>query len=151
MGRCQKFLPQPSLIDPIYDACTGVEDLYAGAFAHRDDADWALLDVESMTREEIKTDDVREAVRLGLSPLVDSDEDDALDGEDAVTRHHVAHLRAHGERCSPEPGRTDAELNKIPLWRRTDEVDLRHVLRDCTRVAELKDRVDRCFLIDPAQ
>jgi len=43
-----------ALVDPIYDACTGVEDLYAGAFAHRDEADWALLDVESMTTEEIK-------------------------------------------------------------------------------------------------
>ncbi|MBP3976408.1 hypothetical protein [Microbacterium sp. BLY] len=45
-----------ALVDPILDACTGVEDLYAGAFAHRDNADWALLDVESMTREEIKAD-----------------------------------------------------------------------------------------------
>ncbi|CAH0174706.1 hypothetical protein SRABI76_01371 [Microbacterium oxydans] len=43
-----------ALIDPVYDACTGVEDLYAGAFAHREDADWALLDVESMSREDIK-------------------------------------------------------------------------------------------------
>ena len=45
-----------ALVDPVYDACTGVEDLYAGAFAHRDDADWALLDVESMSREDIKSD-----------------------------------------------------------------------------------------------
>lgn len=43
-----------ALIDPIYDACSGVEDLYAGGFAHREDADWALVDVESMSREEIK-------------------------------------------------------------------------------------------------
>ncbi|WP_372467973.1 hypothetical protein ACCO44_01465 [Microbacterium maritypicum] len=44
-----------ALVDPTYDACSGVEDLYAGAFAHRDDADWALLDVESMSRSEIKS------------------------------------------------------------------------------------------------
>lgn len=43
-----------ALVDPVYDACTGLEDLYAGAFAHRDDADWALVDVESMSREDIK-------------------------------------------------------------------------------------------------
>ena len=43
-----------ALVDPVYDACMGVEDLYAGAFAHRDDADWSLLDVESMSREDIK-------------------------------------------------------------------------------------------------
>ncbi|WP_337004047.1 MULTISPECIES: hypothetical protein [unclassified Microbacterium] len=43
-----------ALVDPVYDACDGVEDLYAGGFAHRDDADWALLDVESMTRDDIK-------------------------------------------------------------------------------------------------
>lgn len=45
-----------ALIDPVYDACTGVEDLYAGAFAHREDADWGLLDVESISREDIKSD-----------------------------------------------------------------------------------------------
>ncbi len=45
-----------ALVDPVYDACDGVEDLYAGAFAHRDDADWALLDVESMSRDDIKAD-----------------------------------------------------------------------------------------------
>lgn len=43
-----------ALVEPVYNACSGVEDLYAGAFAHRDDADWALLDVESMSREDIK-------------------------------------------------------------------------------------------------
>ena len=43
-----------ALVDPTYDACSSVEDLYRGAFAHRDIADWALLDVESMSREEIK-------------------------------------------------------------------------------------------------
>lgn len=43
-----------ALVDPVYDACTGVEDLYAGGFAHREDADWALLDVDSMTRAQIK-------------------------------------------------------------------------------------------------
>lgn len=43
-----------ALVDPVYDSCSGVEDLYAGAFVHRKDADWALLDVESMSREEIK-------------------------------------------------------------------------------------------------
>lgn len=45
-----------ALIDPVYDACTGVQDLYAGAFAHREDADWGLLDVESISREDIKSD-----------------------------------------------------------------------------------------------
>ncbi|TCJ23784.1 hypothetical protein E0W80_09495 [Microbacterium sp. PI-1] len=45
-----------ALIDPVYDACTGVQDLYAGAFAHRDDADWGLLDVESISTEDIKSD-----------------------------------------------------------------------------------------------
>lgn len=45
-----------ALVDPVYDACAGVEDLYSGAFAHRDDADWALLDIESMSREDIKSD-----------------------------------------------------------------------------------------------
>lgn len=43
-----------ALVDPVYDSCSGVEDLYAGAFVHRKDADWAPLDVESMSREEIK-------------------------------------------------------------------------------------------------
>lgn len=41
-------------IDPIYDACTSVEELYSGAYSHRDDADWALLDTPNMTQEEIK-------------------------------------------------------------------------------------------------
>lgn len=43
-----------ALVDPVYDACSGVEDLYAGALAHRDDADWALTDVPNMSRQEIK-------------------------------------------------------------------------------------------------
>lgn len=28
--------------DPVYDACIGVEDLFAGGYAHRNSADWAL-------------------------------------------------------------------------------------------------------------
>lgn len=31
-----------ALVDPVYDACTGVEDLFAGAYTHRESADWAL-------------------------------------------------------------------------------------------------------------
>lgn len=45
-----------ALVDPVYDACSGVEDLYSGAFAHRDDADWGLLDDESISRKDIKSD-----------------------------------------------------------------------------------------------
>lgn len=43
-------------IAPIYIACGSVEDLYAGAFAHREDADWAVIENEYMTRDEIKKD-----------------------------------------------------------------------------------------------
>lgn len=31
-----------AIVDPVYDACNGVEDLFAGAYAHRDSADWSL-------------------------------------------------------------------------------------------------------------
>lgn len=41
-------------VDPVYDACKGVEDLYAGAYAHKDDADWALQESEAMDREKVR-------------------------------------------------------------------------------------------------
>ena len=43
-----------ALIDPIYDACNGVNELYEGANKHRDDADWGLADVEAFTSDELK-------------------------------------------------------------------------------------------------
>jgi hypothetical protein len=43
-----------ALVSPVMDACEGVEDLYWGAFAHRYEADWALLESEAVTREEAK-------------------------------------------------------------------------------------------------
>lgn len=43
-----------AIVDPVYDACDGVEDLYSGGYAHKDDADWALLENEHMSREENK-------------------------------------------------------------------------------------------------
>lgn len=42
-------------IDPIFDACTGVEDLYAAAFEHRNVADWGLLESEYLTHDENKS------------------------------------------------------------------------------------------------
>lgn len=41
-------------IDPIFDACSGWEDLYAGAFAHKDEADWALQESEHVSRNEAR-------------------------------------------------------------------------------------------------
>lgn len=43
-----------AIVDPIYDACAGVEELYAGAFAYRDVADWALKDAPAISREDSK-------------------------------------------------------------------------------------------------
>ena len=43
-----------SLVDPVYDACKNVEDLYVGAYAYKDVADWALLESEYVSREETK-------------------------------------------------------------------------------------------------
>lgn len=43
-----------ALVAPVGDACHGVEDLYAGAFAYRDTADWALQESEYVSREEAK-------------------------------------------------------------------------------------------------
>lgn len=43
-----------ALIDPIYDACDGVNGLYEGAYKHRDAADWGLADVPAFTSEELK-------------------------------------------------------------------------------------------------
>jgi len=43
-----------AVVDPVYDACNGVEEFYAGAFAQKDNADWALAENEIMTREKNK-------------------------------------------------------------------------------------------------
>lgn len=43
-----------ALVDPIYDACSGVNELYEGAYKHRDAADWALVDVPAFTSDELK-------------------------------------------------------------------------------------------------
>lgn len=43
-----------SLVDPVYDACSGYEDLYASAYAHRDNADWALQESEGIDREDAR-------------------------------------------------------------------------------------------------
>lgn len=43
-----------ALVDPVYESCSGVEEFYAGAFANKDVADWALAGNEVMTREENK-------------------------------------------------------------------------------------------------
>lgn len=42
-------------IDPIFDACNGVEELYAGALKHRDEADWGLVDVPAFTSDDLKS------------------------------------------------------------------------------------------------
>ncbi|MBZ4488067.1 hypothetical protein LQ938_11685 [Microbacterium sp. cx-55] len=40
------------IVDPIYDACSGVEDLYAGAFNHRsEELWWAAMLVDDVTHE----------------------------------------------------------------------------------------------------
>ncbi len=43
-----------ALIDPIYDACDGVNELDEGAYKHRDAADWGLADVPAFTSDELK-------------------------------------------------------------------------------------------------
>lgn len=43
-----------ALIDPIYDACDGVEDMYAAAFDHREDADWGLVNAPALTSDDLK-------------------------------------------------------------------------------------------------
>lgn len=41
-----------ALVDPVFDACENVTDLYAGAYAYRNEADWALQESEYVSREE---------------------------------------------------------------------------------------------------
>lgn len=43
-----------ALIDPVLDACDGWQDLYAGGYSHRNDADWGLIDNEYVSREEAR-------------------------------------------------------------------------------------------------
>lgn len=40
--------------EPLYDACQGVEDFYAGAYAQGDRADWRLEGTEAISTEELK-------------------------------------------------------------------------------------------------
>lgn len=42
-------------IDPVYEACQGVEEFYAGAFSERENADWALLDAPNISHAEMKS------------------------------------------------------------------------------------------------
>ncbi|WDH78223.1 hypothetical protein PTQ19_11945 [Microbacterium esteraromaticum] len=44
-----------AVIEPVYDACAGVEDLYAAAYEHRGDADWMLAENEYQTTAELKS------------------------------------------------------------------------------------------------
>lgn len=40
--------------EPLYDACQGVEDFYAGAYAQGDRADWGLEGTEAISTGELK-------------------------------------------------------------------------------------------------
>ena len=95
--------------------------------------------------------DVGVAVRNGLAVVVEADEDDLLDRQNAVTGDHVAHLGAHREGGAPERGGAQSHLDQVTLSCGADEVDLGYVLGDRPRVSELDDGVNRGLFIDPAQ
>ncbi|MBZ4488093.1 hypothetical protein LQ938_11535 [Microbacterium sp. cx-55] len=43
------------ITDPIYDACSGIEDLYAGAYNHRTEEPWKyMVQAEDLSQEEVK-------------------------------------------------------------------------------------------------
>lgn len=79
------------------------------------------------------------------------DEDHFFHGEDAFARDLVAHFTGQGDGGAAELGGGDAQFDDVALARGADKVDFGDVLGDNALVAQLDDRVDRRFFVDPAQ
>jgi len=43
-----------AIIDPLYDACDGVEDFYGAAYAQGPESDWSLHGTEAISAEKLK-------------------------------------------------------------------------------------------------
>lgn len=90
-------------------------------------------------------------MRRGLALRIEIDEHHLFDGQNAFARDLVAHFRAQRDRRAAEMRRGNAEFDDVALSRRADEIDLRHKLGHDALVVQLRNGVDRGFLVDPAQ
>ena len=95
--------------------------------------------------------DLGAPVRRRQAVFAEVDEDHLLDREDALAGDLVANLAGQGDRGAAELGGSDAQFDDVALARGADEVDLGNVLGHHALIAQLDDRVNRRFFVDPAQ
>lgn len=95
--------------------------------------------------------DALEPVRAGLAVLVESNEYDAVDCEDLLSRYNVANFGPHRQRGASETRREETDFNDVPQGRGTYKVDFGNVLGDDAAGPKLDHSVDNGLIVDPAE